>query len=59
VPHHVIQAIASEGLAQGSHVAARVGFQHAILRTQGIELTTEPLQNVTGGYDLKLSQIKT
>ena len=32
----------SEGLAQGLYVAARVGFERAILRTQGTELTTEP-----------------
>ena len=32
----------SEGLAQGPCVAAGVGFNPAILRTQGTELTTEP-----------------
>ena len=32
----------SEGLAQGLHGAARVGFKPATLQTQGTELTTEP-----------------
>jgi len=27
VPHHVIQATASEGLAQGPYMVARVGFE--------------------------------
>src|SRR6218665_3234684 len=31
----------SEGLAQGSYMTARVGFEHATIRTQGIEPTTE------------------
>ena len=31
VPHHVIQAITSEGLAQGPYVVARVGFEPATL----------------------------
>ena len=35
-----LQATASEGLAQGPHVAARVGFEPATLRTEG----TEPQQ---------------
>ena len=32
----------SVGLAQGPYMAARVGFEPAILRTQGIKVTTEP-----------------
>ena len=36
VPHHVIQATTSEGLAQGPYVAARVGFKPA---TFSIEFT--------------------
>jgi len=32
----------SEGLAQGSYMAARVGFKPATLRMQGTKLTTEP-----------------
>src|SRR6218665_3595441 len=32
---------ASEGLAQGPYMGARVRFEHATLRTQGIEPTTE------------------
>ena len=32
----------SEGLAQGTYVAARVGFEPATFRTQGTEPTTEP-----------------
>ena len=32
----------SEGLAQGSYVVARVGFEPATFQTQGTELTTEP-----------------
>jgi len=40
--HHVIQATASEGLAQGPYVVARVGFKPATLRTEGTELNTEP-----------------
>ena len=42
VPHHVIQVIMSEGLAQGLYRVVRVGFKPATLRTQGTELTTEP-----------------
>ena len=34
--------MASEGLAQGPYVAARVGFEPATLRTQGTEPTNEP-----------------
>jgi len=33
--------MASEGLAQGPYVAARVGFEPATLRTQGTEPTNE------------------
>src|SRR6218665_2573770 len=40
----------SEGLAQGPHVAARVGFEPATLRTHGIELTTEPPCSTPGVY---------
>ena len=40
--HHVIQATTSEGLAQVSYVAARVGFDLETLRMEGTELTTEP-----------------
>jgi len=36
------QATASEGLAQGPHVAARAGFLPATLRTKGVESTNEP-----------------
>ena len=36
------QAIASEGLAQGPCVVARVGFEPTTLRTKGIESTNEP-----------------
>jgi len=35
-----LQATASEGLAQGSYVAAGMGFEPATLRTQGTEPTT-------------------
>ena len=35
-------ATASEGLAQGTYVAARAGFQPATLRTKGDESTNEP-----------------
>ena len=42
VPHHVIQATMSEGLAQGQYMAARVGFEPATLQMQGTKLTTEP-----------------
>ena len=35
------QATMSEGLAQGPHVAARVGFEPATHRTKGIESTNE------------------
>jgi len=31
----------SEGLVQGAYMAAGVGFEHATLRTQGIEHTDE------------------
>ena len=37
-----LQATVSEGLAQGFYVAARVGFEPAMHRTQGNKLTTEP-----------------
>jgi len=33
----VLQATASEGLAQGSYVAARVGFKPATLWTKGTD----------------------
>src|SRR6218665_3373437 len=36
------QATASEGLAQGSYVAARAGFEPTTLRTKGDESTNEP-----------------
>ena len=36
------QATASEGLAQGPYVAARVGFEPTALRTKGVESTNEP-----------------
>jgi len=35
-------ATASEGLAQCPNVAARAGFEHAILRTKGAEHSNEP-----------------
>ena len=37
-----LQASASEGLAQGPYVVARVGFESAILRTKGIISANEP-----------------
>ena len=37
-----LQAIVSEGLAQGPYVAAEVRFEHATLWMQGTILTTEP-----------------
>jgi len=37
-PHHVIQAIASEGLAQGPYVVARVGFEPPTLQMQGTDI---------------------
>ena len=36
------QATASEGLAQGPYLAARVGFESMILWTKGVESTNEP-----------------
>ena len=36
----MLQATASEGLAKGPYVAARVGFEPATLRTQWAESTT-------------------
>ena len=41
-PHHVIQATANEGLAQGPYVVASLTFEPATFRTEGAELTTEP-----------------
>ena len=38
----VPQAAASEGLAQGPHVAARAGLLPVTLRTKGAESTNEP-----------------
>ena len=40
MPKHYRQ-LASEGLTQGSYVAARVGFEPATIRMQGTEPTTE------------------
>ena len=37
-----LQAIASEGLAQGPYMAARAGFKTTTLRTKGDESTNEP-----------------
>ena len=37
VPHHIMQATASEGLAQGAYVAARLGFEPATFRTEVIK----------------------
>jgi len=42
VPHHVIQATTSEGLAQGHDVVAIVGFKPATLQMQGTEPTEPP-----------------
>ena len=39
-----LQATVSEGLAHDPYVVSRVGFEPATLRTQGPELTTEPLR---------------
>ena len=36
------QATVSEGLAQGSYVAARAGFESTTLQTKGVESTNEP-----------------
>ena len=36
----MLQATASEGLAQGSYMAAGMGLEPATLRMQGRELTT-------------------
>ena len=36
------QATASEGLAEGPYVAARVGFKPTTLQSTAIDLTTEP-----------------
>ena len=38
-----LQATVSERLTQSPYVAARMGFEPATFRTQGTELTTEPL----------------
>ena len=38
----MLQATASERLAQGPYVVARVGFEPATLWTQGTELITRP-----------------
>jgi len=35
---------ASEGLVQGPYMAARIGFEHATLRTQGIEPTANNMK---------------
>ena len=37
MPHHSIQAIASEGLAQGPYMAARGGVEPTTFRTEGTE----------------------
>ena len=36
-PHHVTKATTSEGLAKGSYVADRMGFEQATFRTEGTE----------------------
>ena len=44
-PHHDIQATASEGVATGSYVASKVGFELATFRTEGNnqdQLATKP-----------------
>ena len=46
----VPQAIASEGLAQGPCVAARVGFEPATLRMKGDESTNEPPRPIRFSY---------
>ena len=43
LPRHVIQTTTSKELAQGLSLVARVGFEPVTLRTQGTELTTEPI----------------
>ena len=40
----------SEGLAQGTYVAARMGFEPPTLQTQGTELATEPPCPTLGVY---------
>jgi len=41
-PHHVIQVIKSEGLAQGFYVAARGAVEPATFRTKAPTTTTQP-----------------
>ena len=43
------QATASEGLAQGSYVAARAGFELTTLRTKVNEFTNEPPRRTNVG----------
>ena len=45
----MLQATASEGLAQGPCMAVRVGFEPATLRTEDTKLTTEPPRPKRGG----------
>ena len=51
VPYHDIHSPTSEGLAQGSYLAARMGFKPATLDAQGAELTAEPPRPI-GGTEL-------
>src|SRR6218665_2385881 len=44
------QATASEGLAQGPYVAARAGFEPAILWTEGIESSNEPSRPISVAF---------
>jgi len=46
----------SEGLSQGPYVAARAGFEPATLRTQGNELSTEPLRPIFSARYTSMSQ---
>ena len=52
----MLQATTSEGLAQGSYVEAKVGFESATLRTQATELTTEPQRPTNNGLQPLVKQ---
>ena len=47
------QATASEGLAQGSYMVTKAGFEHTTLRTKDDESTNDPPRPTFGGLNLE------
>ena len=56
----MVSSFVSEGLAQGSFVAARAGFEPATPRMKGVDLTNEPPRPTPRGgmmCNVKMSEV--